>query len=178
MKWLLAFLILGLTSDSGQAEPPPQPVAFRVGSLLFDRPTEWKWVKPEGSFRAAQLEKSGPDQATMVMAFSRFPAGTGGTVQANVDRWIRQFSQTSCPPEVRTLPAKFHPLTMVRLRGTLRGGLPGGSEKEMPNAFLLGAILEADGEMIVVKMTGPAPRLATEEKVFLDMVSAAAEKKP
>jgi hypothetical protein len=67
---------------------------------------------------------------------------------------------------------------LVKIRGTLKGGIPGGPEKEISNAVLQGAILEVDGEMIVVKMAGPAPLLVGEEKVFLDLVSAAAEKKP
>jgi len=178
MRLSLGFFLLGLALTPGRAETPPQPVAFRVGPLLFDRPQEWKWVKPEGSFRVAQLEKPSTNKTPIVMAFSRFPAGTGGTTQANVDRWIRQFSQTSSPPEVQTVSTKSYPLTLVKIRGTLKGGIPGGPEKEISHAVLHGAILEVDGEMIVVKMAGPAPLLVGEEKVFLDLVSAAAEKKP
>ncbi|NDE85833.1 MAG: hypothetical protein EB056_07440 [Verrucomicrobia bacterium] len=160
------------------AEPPPQPVAFRVGPLLFDRPEGWRWVKPEGSFRAAQLEKSGPGKTLLLMTFSRFPAGTGGTVQANIDRWIRQFSHTSSPADVRSVTPGSYPVTLVKIRGALKGGLPGGPDKEIPDALLLGAILEAEGEMIVVKMAGSASSLSTEEKAFGEMISGAAEKRP
>jgi len=38
--------------------------------------------------------------------------------------------------------------------------------------------LEADGEMIVVKTAGPTAALLGEEKVFSEMISAAAEKRP
>jgi len=159
-------------------ETPPQPVAFRVGPLLFERPAGWKWVKPEGSFRAAQLEKSGPHQTSIVMAFSRFPTGTGGTVQANVDRWIQQFSQTSTPPVIQNQTEKSCPLTMVKIRGILKGDLPGGPKQPLPDALLLGAILEADGELIVAKLAGPASLVSPEERVFSAMISAAIEKKP
>jgi len=179
MRSLLgAIAALSLSLVSGRSETPPQPVAFRVGPLLFDRPEDWKWVKPEGSFRVAQLEKAGPSRSLVVMAFSRFPGGTGGSVQANVDRWIRQFSQTSAPAEVQELKGKSCPVTMVKIRGSLKGGLPGGPEKEIQDALLLGAIFEAEGELIVVKVAGSATTVASEEKSFSAMVAAAAEKKP
>lgn len=178
MKRLFLFLAIGLSWSPGHAETQPQPVAFRVGPLLFDRPEGWKWVKPEGSFRVAQLEKTGPGKIPIIMAFSRFPPGAGGTPQANADRWIRQFSQTTSPADIQSDSAKTCPVTKVRIRGTLKGGTPGGPEKEIPDALLLGAILEAEGGMIVVKMAGPATALAGEEKVFAEMISAATEKKP
>lgn len=178
MRRILFCLALCWVLVPCRAEPPPQPVAFRVGPLLFDRPEGWNWVKPEGSFRVAQLEKSGPNKTPLVMAFSRFPAGTGGTVQANIDRWIRQFSQTASPADVRPVSSKSCPITLVKIRGSLKGGLPGGSDKEIPDAILLGAILEAEGEMIVVKTAGPASALSGEEKVFSEMISAAGEKRP
>ena len=177
MRALLVALGLAGALIPGWAEPPPQPVAFRVGPLLFDRPEGWNWVKPEGSFRAAQLEKTKSNKTPLVMAFSRFPAGTGGTVQANLDRWIRQFSQTSSPAEVRSVSTNSCLLTLVKIRGSLKGGLPGGPDQEIPDALLLGAILETEGEMIVVKTAGPTSALTGEEKVFSEMISAAAEKR-
>ncbi|NCW28076.1 MAG: hypothetical protein EBV83_07280 [Verrucomicrobia bacterium] len=178
MRIPLFILGLSLTLIPCQAEPPPQPVAFRVGSLLFDRPEGWTWVKPEGSFRAAQLEKSGPNKTRLLMTFSRFADGTGGTVQANIDRWIGQFSQTSSPADVRSISTSSCPLTFVKIGGSLKGGIPGGPEKETPNALLLGAILEPEGEMIVVKMAGPTVGLSGEERAFFGMISAATGKRP
>lgn len=178
MNQASAVLILGLALSPCLAEPPPQPVAFRVGPLLFERPESWKWVKPEGSFRAAQLEKSVSGKPPVVMVFSRFPAGAGGTVQANVERWVGQFSKTTYPPEVQTIPGKVCPVTRVKVRGSLKDGTPGGPEKGIPDALLLGAILEAEGGMIVVKIVGPESALTREEKTFDGLISAATEKKP
>ena len=172
---LLASLAFALAGQA--AEPLPQPVAFRVGPLLFDRPADWQWVKPEGSFRVAQLEKTGSGKNPMVMAFSRFPAGAGGNVQANIERWVRQFSRTSSPAEVQTLTASSGPVTRVKIRGSLNGGTPGGPAKEIPDALLLGAILETDEGTIVVKLAGPNSALAAEEKTFSNLISAATAKK-
>lgn len=176
LRWVIPILAWVLSLAPLAAEPPPQPVAFRVGSLLFDRPEGWKWVQPEGSLRVAQLEKTGPGKTPLVMAFSRFPAGSGGTAQANVDRWVRQFSQTSTPAEIQSSVTKAGTLTRVHIRGSLRGGIPGGPEKDIPDALLLGAILETEGGMIVVKLAGPASALTGEEKTFTELISNAADK--
>lgn len=165
---LLASIVISHAAPSAS----PQPVAFRVGPLRFDRPESWYWVPPSGSFRAAQLEKKAPDGTVLTLTFSRFPSGNGGSVQANLDRWIAQF----------TTPSSSHPetkkgtdgsMTFIRLEGTLRGGTPGGPQKDLPHALLLGAILEADGEQIIMKLAGPASAVATAEKEFLRLAETA-----
>lgn len=156
----------------------PQPVAFRVGPLRFDRPESWQWVKPSGAFRTAQLEKKAPDGTPLVITFSRFPAGEGGSVQGNIDRWISQFSQTTGTPEVIPHTGTGCPFTLVRILGTMKGGVPGGPAKELPQAMLRGAILEADGELVMVKLAGPASAVRSGEKDFEALISAASERRP
>jgi hypothetical protein len=165
---LLASIVISHAAPSAS----PQPVAFRVGPLRFNRPESWCWVPPSGSFRAAQLEKMAPDGTVLTLTFSRFPSGNGGSVQANLDRWIAQF----------TTPSSSHPetkkgtdgsMTFIRLEGTLRGGTPGGPKKDLPHALLLGAILEADGEQVIMKLAGPVSAVATAEKEFLCLAETA-----
>ena len=165
---LLASIVISHAAPSA----PPQPVAFRVGPLRFDRPESWRWAPPSGSFRAAQLEKKAPDGTLLTLAFSRFPSGNGGSVQANLDRWIAQFTTPpSSNPE--TKKGTEGSVTFLRLEGTLRGGTPGGPQKNLPHALLLGAILEADGEQIIMKLAGPASAVATAEKEFLRLAENA-----
>jgi len=176
-------LFLSLLACAGSfAAPPgsstPQPVAFRVGPLRFDRPESWQWGKPSGSFRTAQLEKKAPDGTPLVITFSRFPAGEGGSVQANVDRWISQFTQTTGTPEVISHAGTGCPFTLVKILGTMKGGVPGGPAKELPQAMLRGAILESDGELVMVKLAGPASAVRSGEKDFEALVSAASERSP
>ena len=141
----LLLLLASIALSHSAPPPPPQPVAFRVGPLRFDRPESWRWAPPSGSFRAAQLEKKAPDGTLLTLAFSRFPSGQGGSVQANLDRWMGQFT---APPTSRpeTKKGTEGSMTFVRLEGTLRGGTPGGPPKDLPHALLLGAIFEADGD--------------------------------
>ena len=174
MRLAFLCLILILGSDPLEAQtPPPQPVAFRIGSVRFDRPEGWTYSRPTDGVRAAQLEKKSAG-TPLVITFTRFPLGSGGTVQANVERWQAQFLSLDSPPEVQTPAGTATPLTLVKLSGTMKGGVPGGPPKDTANTFLLGAILEAPDGLVIVKLSGAKSSVAREEKAFSDLVRAAA----
>ena len=176
----ITFLWLLLASASGWLEaqtPPPQPVAFRIGSIRFDRPEGWTYSRPTDGVRAAQLEKKSAG-TSLVITFTRFPPGSGGTVQANVDRWQAQFLSQDSPAGVHTPAGTAVPLTLVKLNGTMKGGVPGGPPKDTANILLLGAILEAPDGLVVLKLSGPKTAVTREEKAFSDLVRAAAGRSP
>jgi hypothetical protein len=143
-----------------------------VGPLRFDRPDSWRWVPPSGSFRVAQLEKKSPDGTPLTLAFSRFSSGEGGSTQANLDRWTAQFTSSNTP-RTEIKKGSEGTLTLFRLEGTLRGGTPGGPARDLPQALLLGAILESQGEQVVMKLAGPAQAVSSAEKDFLRLACLA-----
>jgi len=178
MKIALLCLLLTLElSPSGAQTPTPQPLAFRIGSVRFDRPEGWTYSRPADGVRAAQLEKKSAG-TPIVITFTRFPPGSGGTVQANVDRWQAQFLSQESAAEVQTPAGTSAPLTLVRLHGTMKGGVPGGPPKDTANTLLLGAILEAPDGLVVVKLSGPKAAVTQEEKAFSNLVRAAAGRSP
>lgn len=172
---LFPCLLLGLSGIAPllAQTPPPQPVAFRIGTVRFDRPEGWSYSRPEDGVRAAQLEKKSSG-APLRITFTRFPPGSGGTVQANVDRWIGQFLGTDSPAEVQTPADAALALTLVKITGVMRGGTPGGPAKDSPDTLLLGAILQAPDGLVVVKLSGPKAAVSREEKIFSELVRAAA----
>ncbi len=171
LAWLAASLLLPAQT------PPPQPVAFRIGSVRFDRPDGWNYSRPADGVRAAQLEKK-TGGVPLLITFTRFPPGSGGSVQANVDRWIAQFLATETPAEILKPKGTALPLTTVKLAGTMRGGVPGGPTKDTPASLLLGAILESPDGLVIAKLAGPRAAVGREEKVFSDLVRAAAGRAP
>ncbi len=174
MKYFAGFCLGLLVLDPLWAQnPPPQPVAFRIGTVRFDRPEGWSYSRPADGIRAAQLEKQGAE-APLRITFTRFPPGSGGTVQANVDRWVGQFLRPDSPAHVETTADTAVPLTLVKITGVLRGGTPGGPAQNSPDTLLLGAILEASDGLVVVKLSGPKTAVRREEKKFLELVRAAA----
>lgn len=172
------FMLLAWGTDWAPAQTnPPQPVAFRIGSVRFERPDGWNYSRPSDGIRAAQLEKISAG-GSLLITFTRFPAGSGGTVQANVDRWQNQFLSQDSPTQIETPAGTTIPLTLVKLSGTMRGGTPGGPIQDSPNVLLLGAILESPEGRIVVKISGPKALLNREEKVFSGLVRSAASRAP
>lgn len=178
MKIFMVFLVLigGVNWLPAQA-PGPQPVAFRIGSVRFDRPEGWNYSRPTDGVRAAQLEKKSGG-VPLLITFTRFPPGSGGSVQANVDRWSGQFISTEAPAGILKPEGTALPLTTVRLAGTLRGGIPGGPAQDSPASLLLGAILESPDGLVVVKLAGPRAAVSTEEKIFTELARTAAGRSP
>lgn len=176
LSLLLMASLLGSSLLPAQT-PPPQPVAFRIGSVRFDRPEGWDYSRPADGIRVAQLEKK-TGGAPLRITFTRFPPGSGGSVQANVDRWAGQFLSTETPAEILKPEGTALPLTTVKIAGTMRGGIPGGPSKNTPDSLLLGAILESPDGLVVVKLAGPRTAARPEEKVFVDLVRTAAGRAP
>ena len=130
------------------------PVEFTVGSFTFARPESWEWVPPTSPMRKAQLSVPGkagglPAEVT----FFHFGAGQGGSVQANVDRWFKQFSDGYT--DAKTEEAGNTTITFVKAEGTFASGMPGGPSTPMKDYALRGAILESSSGDVYVKMTGP-----------------------
>ena len=171
------FALVGMAAWLSAQTPPPQPVAFRIGSVRFDRPEGWNYSLPADGVRAAQLEKRSGG-LPMIMTFTRFPPGSGGSVQANLDRWMGQFLSTETPAEILKPEGTALPLTTVSITGTMRGGVPGGPAKNTPACLLLGAILESPDGLVVVKLAGPKSQVGREQKVFIDLVRAASGRSP
>ena len=175
---LLLFFLCFLTAVFSPAQSnPPQPLAFRIGSVRFDRPEGWSYSRPTDGILAAQLEKK-TDGAPLRITFARLASGSIGTVSANVDRWQGQFLSRDSAPRIETLTGTTLPLTLVKLAGTMKGGVPGGPPNEAPDTLLLGAILDSPEGLVAVKLVGPQKMVGLAEPVFMELVKSAAGRKP
>jgi hypothetical protein len=130
------------------------PVEFSVGSFTFARPDGWDWAVPSSPMRKAQLSVPGKGGGSPAeVTFFHFGAGQGGSVQANVDRWFKQFSDGYT--DAKTEQAGKTTITFVKAEGTFASGMPGGPTTPMKDFALRGAILESPSGDVYVKMTGP-----------------------
>jgi len=151
------------------------PVEFTVGSFVFARPESWGWVVPSSPMRKAQLSVPGVDgSAPAEVTFFHFGAGQGGSVQANVDRWFKQFSDGYT--DARTEQAGSTTITFVKAVGTFSSGMPGGPTTPMKGYALRGAILESPSGDVYVKMTGPETVVKRAEPALEKMVREAASR--
>ncbi len=108
-----------------------------------------------------------------------FGPGQGGSVQANMDRWIGQFQQADGKPSkdaAKVGNRTIHGLkvTTVDVSGSYTGmggpRAPQGPPK--PGYRLLGAIVEGSQGSVFFKFAGPAKTVAQNQSSFEKMLAS------
>jgi hypothetical protein len=166
--WLVIAGFLASISFAADA-----PAKFNVSGLNFTRPASWEWVKVTSSMRAAQLRVA--DEASKTSADVIFFSGFGGSVKDNVDRWFAQFEEPRDKINAKTeeVTVGKRKVTYASAQGTYLSGMPGGPKTPMKNHTLLGAIVEAEGGNIFVRMTGPTELVQKSNGAFRAMIEGA-----
>lgn len=154
------------------------PSSFQVGSFTFKRPATFAWrAVPPGGMRAAWLtvgDTSDPAKGGEV-TFFHFGPGVGGGVDANIQRWVGQFTpdKPETKPVIEKAEVKGVKLTRVRMEGTFASGMPGGPTKPLKDYAMLGVIMESPNGDVFVKFTGPADMVKTASGAFEELVKSA-----
>jgi hypothetical protein len=152
------------------------PAKFKVSEFTFQRPDKWESVETASSMRKAQLKVNDADKKSSAeVVFFHFGPSNGGGVQANVERWYRQFEGPREKIGAKSEEAKVgkHKVTYVQAEGTFLSGMPGGPTTPQPNYALRGAIVESGDGDVFVKMTGPAALVKSAEPDFRKMIESA-----
>ena len=138
-------------------------------ALKFDVPAGWISKPPASSMRVAEFalpKVTGDAEDAAVGVF--FFGGQGGTVQANLDRWISQMTQPDGRPSkdvAKTATSQTQSglkVTVIDVPGTYVAEVaPGSSERfNKPGFHLRAAVLETPEGPYFVKVTGPAKTVA------------------
>jgi hypothetical protein len=108
-----------------------------------------------------------------------FGPGQGGSVEANMDRWVGQFLQADGKPSkaaAKVIKRTVHGLTVttVDVSGayTGMGGPTAQPGPATPGFRLLGAIVEGPQGSIFFKFTGPAKTMAVNQAAFEKMIAS------
>ena len=135
----------------------------QTGTLSFTAPDAWKPRPAASSMRVAEfvVPKAGSDaeDADVVIYFF---AGGGGSVDANIQRWIGQFEQPSGAAAKDSGRASFDvgnlKVSTVDVSGTYVAEVrPGATERHnKPNFRMRAAVVETPKGPYFVKLTGPA----------------------
>ena len=108
-----------------------------------------------------------------------FGSGQGGSVDANLDRWIGQFLQADGKPSkesAKIAKRTIHTwqVTTVDVSGAYTG--MGGPTAQPGPAItgyrMLGAIVEGPQGSIFIKFTGPAKTVAANQAAFENMLAS------
>jgi hypothetical protein len=161
---LLATFLLattGLWADSG-------------AGVHWTMPASWK-AEAQRPMRVATYTVAPGGECGMYY----FGAGQGGSVDANLDRWIGQFLQAdgkSSKTAARIAKRTIHswPMTTVDVSGAYTG--MGGPALQpgpaMSGYRMLGAIVEGPQGSIFIKFTGPAKTVAANQAEFEKMLES------
>jgi hypothetical protein len=160
--------------------PSPGEAPAQAGRpLTFSPPDAWVASEPSSSMRVAQYQLPGAEgagDAELVVYY--FGQGSGGSVEANVERWAGQFEQPDGSDSMDRLARSERrvlgmPVHEVALSGTFVAETTPGSGVRVnhPDWRLLAAIVESDHGAYYLKLTGPQATVDAHQAAFRTFVS-------
>ncbi len=166
--------------DPGALPPNHPPIGSGAAAQLGpggDQAPAIAW-KPPPSFREAESTSTMRIATYTIAAVAGDSESAeltvvraGGSTDANVDRWVRQFDDAGKETRTEKTIAGFK-VTIVEVSGTFLGGAmsPMGAPAGKKGWSLLGAIVETPGSPYFFKMTGPAATVAKARPAFVAML--------
>ena len=158
---------------------PPVSSAFPAVEISWVDPPGLRRVPPKSAMRKASYEvpRVEGDTEDGELAVFYFGPGQGGTIDANVERWVKQFSDIS-PGDVKRADREANGLrqhTVEIQNGTFDAGqmgMGGGTKGARKNYALEGAIVETPSGTYFFKMTGPARSVAAARAPFFKLLDS------
>jgi hypothetical protein len=158
---------------------PPQ-VQMAPGSaasardIVWNDPPGWSRTTPSSAMRKASYKvRHAPKDAEDVEVAVFYFGGEGGGTEANIQRWIGQFSGAK-PGDTKRTERTINSMkqTVVEVEGTYGSGMPGGEATPKTGFRLLGAVVETPKGNYFFKMTGPKDSVAAARDAFFGMLDS------
>ena len=148
--------------------------------LLAESAAGVHWTAPQGwtsrgpaPMRAVTytIPPAAGDQAGGECGVYFFGAGQGGSPEANIERWNGQFTGPNGAPAVGKVAKRTAgglKITTLDVAGAYSGmgGPMAAASHAVAGYRLLGAIIEAPGGNVFIKLTGPAKTIAANQQKF------------
>ncbi len=186
-SFLIASVLLmagcgGKQDQSPQQTQLPNPihgiVSNSAAGVSWSVPSGWT-IGPARQMRVATytVPAAEGDEEAGECAVFYFGKDQGGNVEANINRWARQFEGS---PDVERSSKEINGLNvaLVKIAGTFLS--PGGpmmqSQGRKDDYRLLGAIVEAPQGSVFFKCTGPSNTISSAEEEFGALVESLSNK--
>jgi hypothetical protein len=139
-------------------------------------PPAFKRVPPSNPMRKASyvVPRAAGDGEDGELTVFYFGPKEGGSIDANVDRWVKQFGEVK-PGDVKRADREANGLrqhTVELESGTFSSGMPGGATKPKENFGLLGGIVEAPSGTYFFKLTGPSKTVKQAKPDFYKLLDS------
>jgi len=168
-----AGLVLALTAIIAASAQTP--------TLHFAAASEWKSTPSSSPMRVAQYalpRAAGDSEDGELIVY--FFGGQGGSVQANLDRWLGQMEQLDGRPSkavatTETLTVNGMKVTVLDVSGKYVAEMAPGSptRHNKPGFRLKAAVVETAGGPYFVKLTGPAKTVERWNTAFATFLRSA-----
>jgi hypothetical protein len=145
-----------------------------AAGLTYTAPGGWTVVPTSSSMRVAQFtlpRATGDTEAAEMIVY--YFGGSGGSVEANIERWIGQMQQPDGRPskaaatrETRTVNGLS--VSLVDVSGTYVAEMaPGSTQRHnLPNYRLRAGVVQTPRGPYFIKLTGPARTVAAQSQAF------------
>jgi len=171
--------LASVSAAAPAATPAPKATALPPVEITWVDPSDWKRSERPNPMRKATyvIPRAKGDEEDGELGVFYFGPGQGGGIEANVDRWVKQFKDV--PPEkVRREDRKANGMVehVIEIEsGTFNANsmaMGHGGEKLKTNYALLGAIVEAPSGAYFFKLTGPKATVAHAKKSFYALLDS------
>lgn len=151
--------------------PKAKTKEVAAGDVTLKVPESWKQKELKSQFRVAEFEipAAKGDETPGELAVFFFGATGGGGVDANITRWIGQFSEEGRTAKVATGKMPTGDYVIADISGTYNkpiGPPIQQKKKSLPGWRVLGVILQTDKGLYFLKLDGPAKTVAAAESDF------------
>jgi hypothetical protein len=151
-----------------------------AAGLVFAVPDGWKTRQPQSSMRVAEftLPRAAGDTEDAELVLYYF-GGEGGSVQANIDRWLSQIQQPDGKPskavaheEQRTVNGLN--LTLLDVSGRyVADAMPGNGQRvDKPDFRLRAGVIQTPKGPYFLKLTGPRKTVAKWDRAFQQFIDS------
>jgi hypothetical protein len=139
-------------------------------------PPAFKRVPPSNPMRKASfvVPRVAGDTEDGELTVFYFGPGQGGSIDANVDRWVKQFGEVK-PGDVKRADREANGLrqhTVELESGTFSAGMGMGGGKPKENFGLIGGIVETPSGAYFFKLTGPSKTVKKAKPDFYKLLDS------
>ncbi|RMG51475.1 MAG: hypothetical protein D6723_10525 [Acidobacteria bacterium] len=167
-------------SEADRVPPPTVPAHTAAsGKLVFEAPPGWLVQSPQTGMRVAQYElpraEGDSENASLVVYY--FGPGQGGSVEANLKRWMHQMEQPDGRPSeerarIEKMTVNGLNVTLLDLTGTYRAEImPGhGARYHKPSFRMRAGVIETPRGPYFVKLVGPERTVNRWDEAFMAFI--------
>ncbi|MFH2054878.1 MAG: hypothetical protein ABIJ61_02860 [bacterium] len=157
-----------------QAAAPKETIGS-VAGIQWHVPGDWT-IAPEKPMRVAtyQIAAVEGDSSKAECAVYYFGPDQGGSVEANIKRWIGQMKEPASV-ERSDLESALGKVALLEVTGTYKesAGPMMAVKAEHPGWKLIGAVVPGPQGSVFFKLTGPAATVTKVRALFVEMLKSA-----